>query len=129
MVLNSALESTDNDLSKALPIYTAERAIEAKSMVQLSKRLDGGFFSFIFPLIIDSIFHKLFPKIFFPNVIASFQNEKYSFSEVARRKRLDRVMQAVAIGGLSVFLYKTLRFANKYLIIMFMKLKPFFVRI
>ena len=45
-------------------------------------RLDGGFLTFLLPLILDSTLNRIMPSIFSPNVIASLQNEKRSFTEV-----------------------------------------------
>ncbi|KAK3269571.1 hypothetical protein CYMTET_21994 [Cymbomonas tetramitiformis] len=55
-------------------------------LVELSRSLDHkgvlGAFTFIIPIIMDSIFHKLLPSVFAPNVLNTLQNQKYSFTEV-----------------------------------------------
>lgn len=51
----------------------------------MSERLDGGFFSFVLPLIVDSIFHKLMPKIFSPNTIKAIQDPNKTFTQVKLR--------------------------------------------
>ncbi|KAK3238511.1 hypothetical protein CYMTET_51482 [Cymbomonas tetramitiformis] len=57
-----------------------------KVLVELSRSLDHkgvlGAFTFIIPIIMDSIFHKLLPSVFAPNVLNTLQNQKYSFTEV-----------------------------------------------
>ena len=65
--------------------YSALRSSDTEAIVKMSERLDGGFFSFILPLIIDSILNKLAPSIFSPNTIRSLQNPEKTFSQVKRR--------------------------------------------
>jgi len=93
MVLDKALTKHGDDLSKALPFYSKVRAKEARAMVQISRRLDGGFLSFVLPLIIDNILHRALPWFFSPNTLTSLQNENMSFTQVRLRKRIDRVLQ------------------------------------
>lgn len=116
MSLENALNKHKDDLSKALPSYSRDRAKQAKAMVKMSKTLDGGIFSFIIPLVIDSILSKKLPFIFAPNTITLLQNEKLSFTQVLWRKRLDRVMQfglfsliAVAVRQLALMLLYSLK--------------------
>mmetsp|Transcript_4142 Transcript_4142/g.13093 ORF Transcript_4142/g.13093 Transcript_4142/m.13093 type:complete len:156 (+) Transcript_4142:1696-2163(+) len=66
----------------------------------MSRSFDGGFMTFVLPLIVDGIFHKAMPWLFAPNSIQLLQTEEFSFSQVMWRKRRDRVLQAAAIGGL-----------------------------
>lgn len=100
--LRDAIESTDN-LSDAVKEFSNKRAGEAEALVKISRELDRpgklGFVTFILPLILDSIFHRLAPKIFEPNTIAMLQRDGYGFRQVARRKRLDRIGQIGVIGG------------------------------
>ena len=69
--------------------------------MRISRELDRpgklGFLTFILPLILDSIFHKMAPKVFQPNTIAMLQLEGWSFRQVARRKRFDRIGQVAII--------------------------------
>jgi hypothetical protein len=44
--------------------------------------------------------NRLLPAVFSPNIIASLQNEKWSFSRIQARKRWDRALQVVLLGGL-----------------------------
>ena len=59
-----------------------------------------GFFTFILPLIIDSILNRAFPFVFGPNTISLLQNEKLSFTRVLRKKRLDRLLQFALFSGI-----------------------------
>ena len=59
--------------------------------------MDGGFLTFVLPLIVDNLLHKKLPWLFSPNMLASLQNEKVTFTWVRWRKRLDRAMQ-LALG-------------------------------
>lgn len=113
--LQQALEKTE-DIGESLQYYSERRAIDAKSLVTLSHRLDGGFLTFILPIIIDAYMSKTFPKFFTRNVIALLQDEKRTFTDVLKRKRAERIVQSImAIGvvtasGVSLkFLFKLLR--------------------
>jgi hypothetical protein len=101
--LSEAIDATNNDLTGAVHKYSKERAGEAKALVRISRELDRpgalGFLTFILPLILDSIFNKMAPKIFAPNVISMLQKEGYGFRRVARRKRTDRLLQVAIIGS------------------------------
>lgn len=96
------------DTSKALELYSKNRAKEAKALVNLSRGFDGGFLTFVLPLILDSICHKLLPRIFSQNAIASMQNEKNRFTQVQNTKRCERVLQSIiglVVLGLVVKVY------------------------
>lgn len=99
-VLQQALQDTDDDTAAAVQRFSQLRAKDAESLVVLSHSLDGGFFTFVGPLILDSVLHKLLPRIFSPNIIASLQNEKWSFSQIRARKRVDRAMQVGLLAAL-----------------------------
>jgi len=104
--LECALEETGDDASLAVQRYTQLRAKDAESLVVLSHSLDGGFLTFVGPLILDSMLHRMLPKVFSPNIIASLQNEKWSFSQIRARKRLDRFMQVGLLAGLVLVLVR-----------------------
>ena len=99
-VLDQALEKAGDDIPNALKIDSNTRARDTKAVVQISRRLDGGFLTFVLPLIIDSIFNKICPQVFGRNTISMLQNENMTFSQVQWRKRFDRVLQSTAIGGI-----------------------------
>ena len=65
--------------------YSSLRAKDTEAIVKMSARLDGGFFSFVLPLIVDSILNKFLPSIFSPNTIKSLQDPDKTFSEVKKR--------------------------------------------
>lgn len=91
--LDTALEEKGDNVEEAIELFSNRRAPEARTLVQISRKLDGGFLTFILPLIVDSILHKLLPQVFSPNTLASLQNENRTFTEIRNRKRMDRVMQ------------------------------------
>ena len=93
MVLDQCLNSTRDNVPDAIRLYSEKRAKEAEALVSMSRKLDGGFVTFVLPLIIDSILSRMMPKIFGPNTISLLQNENLTFTQVRRRKRLDRVLQ------------------------------------
>ena len=103
--LNRSLALHNDNVANALEDYSAKRGPEAKNIVEISHRLDQGFLFFILPLILDSILHKAFPRIFSPNTLASLNNEKRTFTQIRWRKRLDRIMQ-VAMGSSFALLIK-----------------------
>lgn len=105
-VLQQTLDETDDDPALAVKRYSELRAKDAEALVVLSHSLDGGFLTFVGPLILDSMLHKLLPRVFSPNIIASLQNEAWSFSQIRKRKRLDRAMQVGLLAGLMVVLVK-----------------------
>jgi len=125
---NSALEDVialsdcveKNGLScEAAEEFSKKRAGEAKALVKLSRNFDRpgklGFATFILPLILDGIFHGMLPRFFSPNTIAMLQASKsdtngdaisYTFREVVRMKRFDRLKQAALVSGVLLALGK-----------------------
>ena len=96
-------EAPDGDVPRwtsALPLFSARRAADAKALVDISRSFDGGFLTFVLPLIVDGVFHKAFPKVFTPNTIQMLQKEDWTFSRVARRKRAERVAQTAILSTL-----------------------------
>ena len=88
----------------ALEAFSSKRAGEARALVRLSRGLDRpgllGFVSFVLPIILDGIFHKALPKVFAPNTIALLQRDGITFAQVAAKKRIDRALQVLLVGGL-----------------------------
>lgn len=106
-VLEQALNKAKcGSVSKGLELYSKIRGKEAKALVEMSRKFDGGFLTFILPLIVDSICNKALPSIFSRNSIASLQDERYSFTQVRTRKRLDRLMQFTALALTSMLLWR-----------------------
>jgi len=105
-ILGDLLDEHKGDTSKAIRAFSKRRAPESKAMVRLSRELDRpgrlGFITFILPIILDSIFSQIAPKFFAPNVISTMQDPKRTFTQVARRKRQDRLVQLSVIGSFLV---------------------------
>lgn len=83
--------------------FSSQRAPDIATLVKVSHSLDrpglAGIFSFLIPVILDGIFHKLAPQHFAPNVIAMIQSEDITFQQAVQRKRLDRAGQLAILGG------------------------------
>ncbi|KAL3775816.1 hypothetical protein HJC23_011729 [Cyclotella cryptica] len=106
-ILSDALNSTP-DLPSAVQQFTKQRATDSRALVTLSRGMDRpgkiGTMRFVLPLILDSMFHKLAPRIFDPSMFGMFQMEGVGFREIQLRKRRDRLLQALVIGtGISLF--------------------------
>merc|ERR1712094_139656 len=75
----------------------------AKALVTMQRSFDGkgpaGFFSFVLPIILDTLFNKLFPSVFSPNGIQMLQRADLTYAEAARIKRRDRVLQVAALAA------------------------------
>jgi len=110
-VLDEALNET-SCIPEAVKVYSRKRAPESEALVKISRELDRpgllGVFTFIIPLIMDSIFHKSAPKIFAPNIISMLQKQGINFQGVRRRKQIDRLLQ---LGLLSTGFYASTRAA------------------
>lgn len=96
-------------MKEATQLFSKERADESKALVQISREIDRpgllGVFTFIMPLVIDSIFNKLAPKLFSPNTIAMLQKSENTFQGIRRRKRLERLGQFATLGSFFSALY------------------------
>lgn len=97
--LDRSLVQSGLDVPRALAAYSRARSPDAKALVQISRSLDGGFLTFVLPLIVDSVLNKALPRVFAPNKIAMLQDQDLSFSHILRRKRLDRALQLLLLGG------------------------------
>eukprot|EP00892_Ulva_mutabilis_P005378 jgi/Ulvmu1/3211/UM015_0252.1 len=98
MWLSQCLQLHTDDRAAALQLYSKERSLDAQAVVVESHKADQGFWKFIFPIIMDSIFNKLFPFAFRPSMFKLMNQGGLRFSEVRRRKRLDRTIQFSMIG-------------------------------
>lgn len=89
-------------MKDAVHEFSRRRAMDSMKLVTISRELDRpgtlGAVTFIIPIILDAIFSKLAPKIFAPNIITMLQKEDMTFQQVARRKRIDRILQVAVIG-------------------------------
>ena len=101
-ILADVLQATEYDLTAAVLRYSAQQAPEAAALVRISRDLDrpgmAGIVTFIAPLILDAIFHKAAPAVFSPNTITLLQREAYTFQQVGRIKRRDRIGQLAILG-------------------------------
>lgn len=101
-VLEEAIDST-NTMVEAVHEFSKRRASESEALVKISRELDRpgklGFITFVLPLILDSIFHGKFPKIFSPNTISMLQKDEITFRDVQRIKRRDRIGQVALLGS------------------------------
>ena len=88
---------------KAVHEFSNRRAKDSETLVRISRDLDRpgivGTMTFIIPIILDSIFNKINPKLFAPNIISMLQRDDMTFKQVARRKRIDRLAQLTIIGS------------------------------
>jgi kynurenine 3-monooxygenase len=88
---------------EAVHEFSNRRAKDSETLVRISRDLDRpgviGAITFIIPIILDSIFNKINPKLFAPNIISMLQREDMTFNQVARRKRIDRVAQLTIISS------------------------------
>lgn len=106
----SSLNNNDvvDPITKAVPLFSDRRAGDSKALVTMSRNMDrpGKMFlvTFLIPIILDGIFHKLAPKVFGPNMFAMFQKQDIGFEQIAKKKRLDRILQVSIIAtGVSIF--------------------------
>ena len=88
---------------RAAPLFSQRRADDARALVTISRNMDrpGKLFlvTFLIPIILDGIFHKLAPRIFGPNMFGMFQRQDIGFKQMQRKKRLDRVLQLSILGS------------------------------
>ena len=123
VTLNAALNDCKDHVPAALARYSALRARDTKAIVQMSKSLDGGFLTFVLPLIIDGILSKFSPWVFSPNTIVAMQNPDSKFRHIQRRKRLDRVLQLLLAGATVSVMAKSVMFACRMAFAAVAKLK------
>lgn len=91
-VLQTCLE-THNDVGKALQQYTDSHKRNVETLVKMSRTFDGGFLSFILPIILDTLFHKILPSVFSTNCIRMLQKHELPFAQAGAIKRKDRALQ------------------------------------
>jgi len=105
-ILSDCFDEANSSIRDAVKLFSKRRARESKVLVQWSRDFDRpgilGTFTFIIPIILDSIFHRLAPNLFAPNSISMLQRQDITFQQGRRRKRLDRAFQLCVISG-SIF--------------------------
>lgn len=98
-------QSNDSEeaIPKAVELFSRRRSGDSQALVTISRNMDRPgkmfFFSFLLPIILDGIFHKMAPKIFGPNIFTMFQRKDIGFKQIQTKKRLDRVMQLACISS------------------------------
>lgn len=114
-ILKRSIANT-NGMKEATSSFSMQRANDSKALVQISRELDRpgllGVITFILPLVIDSIFNKMAPRLFSPNTIAMLQKRENTFCGIRRRKRLERLGQFTTLATL----FSTLVFGIKQFI-------------
>ena len=119
-VLERSLSDHRDDRAAALVAYSKQRAVQAKTLVKISRQLDGGFLTFVLPMIIDSILHKSLPALFAPSTLTLLQNENLSYTQVWHRKIRDRVVQSglflAVIWGLKEMATKCVSWLSTFLL-------------
>jgi 2-polyprenyl-6-methoxyphenol hydroxylase-like FAD-dependent oxidoreductase len=112
-ILSDAIDDTES-MKDAVHEFSRRRAKNSMKMVRISRELDRpgtlGTLTFIVPIVLDSIFNKMAPKLFAPNIISMLQRHDRTFMQVARRKRMDRIAQLTIIGTGVTGLVATARF-------------------
>ena len=88
---------------RAARLFSQRRAADAAALVTISRNLDrpGKWFyvTFLIPLILDGIFHKMAPRLFGPNIFGMFQRQDLTFWQIQRKKRLDRCWQVSILSA------------------------------
>jgi hypothetical protein len=101
-IFSNCIDETET-MKDAVHEFSRRRAVDSMKLVTISRELDRpgklGAITFIIPIILDAIFSKMAPKIFAPNIITMLQKDDMTFQQVARRKRIDRILQLTVIGG------------------------------
>lgn len=103
-IFSDCIDKANNNMAKAVHEFSRRRAKDSETLVRISRDLDRpgfvGVVTFIIPIILDSIFNKINPKLFAPNMISMLQRDDMTFQQVAVRKRIDRIVQLTIIGSL-----------------------------
>jgi len=102
-IFSDCIDESGGSMAKAVHDFSNRRAKDSETLVRISRDLDRpgvvGAITFIIPIILDSIFNKINPKLFAPNIISMLQRDDMTFQQVAQRKRIDRVAQLTIIGS------------------------------
>eukprot|EP00980_Cylindrotheca_fusiformis_P030035 scaffold24233_cov117-Cylindrotheca_fusiformis.AAC.2 len=98
----AASDQSDSAIPRAVKLFSKRRSGDSEALVTISRNMDRPgrmfFFTFLLPIILDGIFHKIAPHIFGPNIFGMFQRKDIGFKQIQRKKRLDRVVQLMCIG-------------------------------
>mmetsp|Transcript_24937 Transcript_24937/g.49832 ORF Transcript_24937/g.49832 Transcript_24937/m.49832 type:complete len:610 (+) Transcript_24937:64-1893(+) len=104
-ILSQIIESIpdlEKNIDQAPLEFTKQRAADSRALVKISRGMDRpgkiGTMRFVLPLILDSMFNKIMPKVFGPSMFGMFQKQGVTFTQIQKKKRLDRLMQSVVIA-------------------------------
>ena len=113
-------------LGRITPAFSSMRGTEAVSIVEISQQMDQpgikGLLAFLGPLVLDSLFEKLMPGVFHPNLLIYCREEGMTFTEARRRKKRDLQIQLsflsaqVCWGGMAAKMYTSERLAAPLLL-------------
>lgn len=102
-IFSDCIDESKDDMGQAVREFSRRRAKDSETLVRISRDLDRpgvvGAITFIIPIILDSIFNKINPKLFAPNIISMLQRNDLTFNQVARRKRMDRAAQVSILAS------------------------------
>jgi len=96
-------------VGSALAEYSRLHQRNAESLVRISRSFDGGFLTFVLPIILDQLCQKVLPGVFSPNGIRMLQNADLEFHRIAAMKRRDRALQAFLLAALVTCALRALR--------------------
>ena len=99
-ILGDCLKNYKGDISsldRTLAIYSKRHTKNAQALVRMSRSFDSGFFTFVLPIILDSLSNKYLPRFFSPIGLRMFQLDNLEFHSMARIKRRDRILQLLII--------------------------------
>jgi hypothetical protein len=101
--LGHCLDSQPSSRAEALKMFSHVRGTEAVSIVEISQELDQpgikGLVAFLGPLILDSIFEKIMPGVFHPNLLIYCREDGVTFTDARKRKSRDLKLQLSFIGA------------------------------
>ncbi len=108
------------DTTKAIQLFSKKRGSDCQALVKMSRNMDRPgflfFTNFLLPIILDGIFHKYLPQLFGPNMFQMFQKQEMTFTQIQRKKRLDRLLQvSIITTTLGTLLSSTLHLLSKLL--------------
>jgi kynurenine 3-monooxygenase len=101
----STTTNQEDLIPHAVQEFSKRRAADSEALVTISRNMDRPgklfFFTFLLPLILDGMFHKIAPAIFSENIFGMFQKKNIGFKQIQTKKRLDRVLQIVCLTALA----------------------------
>ena len=112
-MLHACLADAADDPVAAATAFTARRAEDARALVRISRGFDGkgklGTARFLVPLLLDIQLNKLLPALFSPPILRALQDERNSFSALAKRKRKERALLLALVAAAGTVLRVAVR--------------------